>query len=164
MTKEVKEIVAVRLEPSERRRLKAIAARLRVSETELMRYAIKAALDEFAPLTDQSQEGAELLPVFLQNPGLKTRLLGLDAEKIDSILHADLENEQLRVSAEDIAALVDGHVGKGYTEWLVALSTTKRLASSRLLTPSAYLREKYVEPVLDAKLIAEEEGRRMRSK
>src|SRR3990172_10659624 len=109
MAKETKEMVAVRLDPADRRRLKTIAKRLGASESDFLRYAIKAALEDFAPLTDQSKEGAELLSAFVDHADEKSRWLGLDRSKLDSILHGDLEDESLRVAAEDLDVLLRGH-------------------------------------------------------
>src|SRR5688572_16685454 len=122
MAKETKEMVAVRLDPADRRRLKAIAKRLEVSESDFLRYAIKTALEDFAPLTDQSNEGAELLAAFVDHSDDKSRWLGLDRAKLDSILHGDLENEGLRVAAEDVEVLLRGHGGKEFHDWQMAIA------------------------------------------
>lgn len=162
MAKEVKEIVAVRLEPTDRRRLKAIAARLRVNEAEVMRYAIKAALEDFAPLTDLSKEGAELLSAFVDHADEKARWLGLDREKLDSILHGDLENEALRVEAEDLDVLLRGHGGKGYYEWQKGIASGATVLPFFAAGPTTYLKDKYVEAVRYGKLADEEAEREWR--
>jgi hypothetical protein len=149
MAKDVKEMVAVRLDPVDRRLLKALSRRLRVSESEFLRYAIKTALGDFAPLSDQAKEGAALLPAFLQHPAEKSRFLGLDAKRLDQILNADLEDESLRVSLEDLELLVRGNGGKGYAQWFAAMVTGKAKPQLFMTTASSYLQEKYVEPLRD---------------
>jgi hypothetical protein len=145
MAKEVKEMVAVRLEPTDRRRLKAITARLQISESDFLRYAIKVSLEEFAPLVDPAKEGAQLLEAFLEHTNEKSGWLDLDRAKLDGILHGDLEDERLRVAEEDIELLLKGRVGRGYHQWLTDNATSMRTPPAFFLTPFVYLREKYVE-------------------
>lgn len=164
MTKEVKELVTVRLEPADRRRLKVISSRLQVSESDLMRYAIKAALEDFAPLTDQSKEGAELLGAFVDHANEKSRWLGLDRAKLDGILHDDLENERLRVEAEDLEVLLRGHGGKDFHEWQMAVAKGERQLPFSASGPSTYLKDKYVENLRYAQMHEDEEERKRRSK
>ena len=156
LTKEAKEMVALRLDPSDRRRLKAVAGRLRVSESDLMRYAIKAALEDFAPLADQGKEGAELLSAFLRHSGEKSRLLGLDVGKLDEVLHGDLEDERLRVTSEDIGLLVRGRGAKEFHEWERALVEGTKRPEIFMLTPSAFLTQKYVERLRYEKMAEEQ--------
>ncbi len=161
MAKETKEMVAVRLDPWDRRKLKAVAKRLKVSESDFLRYAIKVAIEDFSPLVDQSKEGAQLLSAFVQHIDEKSRWLELDRAKLDYILHGDLEDEARRVAAEDIELLLKGSVGKGYHEWLMDMSSQKRAPASFMLSRFAYLMEKYVEPTRDEEWIERElENRR----
>lgn len=147
MAKDVKEMVAVRLDPADRRLLKALCRRLRVSESELLRYAIKATLEDFESLSDQAKKGAALLPAFLQNPAGKSRFLGLDAKRLDEILHTNLEDESLRVSSEDLELLVRGNGGNDYAQWFAAMVIGKAKPEVFMTTASSYLQQKYVEPL-----------------
>ena len=155
MAKDVKEIVAVRLDPADRRLLKTLSRRLRVSESDFLRYAIKTAVQDFAPLKDQAKEGAELLAAFLQHPAEKSRLLGLDAKRLDEILNADLEDEALRVASRDLELLVQGSVGKEYMQWYSAMLNGEAKPESFMATPSSYLQQKYVEPLRYAAMVEE---------
>jgi len=57
MAKEAKEMVAVRLQPSARRKIKALASRLKANESDILRFAIEVALEELSPLCDPVLEG-----------------------------------------------------------------------------------------------------------
>lgn len=164
MAKESKEMVAVRLDPADRRRLKAVVQRLGVSESDFLRYAIKAALEDFAPLTDQSNEGAELLSAFVDHADEKSRWLGLDREKLDSILHGDLEDEALRVEAEDLDVLLRGHGGKGFYEWQKGIASGTTVLPFFASGPTTYLKDKYVERLRYGKEADEEAEREWRNR
>ena len=164
MTKEAKEMMAVRLDPSDRRALRAIAARLGVSDSDLLRYAVKVVLDDFASLVDHSKEGAQLLEAFLQHADEKSRWLGLDRSKLDAILHTDLENERLRVDSEDIELLLRGRTSKGFHAWLLDFFTSHKQPPAFLLNRAAYLTDKYVEPLRDAETAEELEEKMRREK
>ena len=159
MPKKAKEMIAVRLDPSDRRLLKALVRRLGVSESELLRYAIKTALADFAPLSDPAREGGELINAFLQHPLEKLRWLGLDENRLDEILHGDLQDESLRVAREDLEVLLTGRAAKGYAQWWGAMVKGETMPESFMTTPSAYLHHKYVEPLRNAKLAEETEKR-----
>lgn len=138
-------MVAVRLDPADRRRLKSIAKRLVVSESDFLRYAIKVALQDFAPLTDQSKEGTELLEAFIEHADEKSRWLQLDRAKLDSVLHDELEDESLRVEAEDLEVLLRGHGGKAFHDWQLAISKGEKKLPYSASNPATYLKDKYVE-------------------
>jgi predicted DNA-binding protein len=164
MAKETKEMVAVRLDPADRRRLKAIAKRLGVSESDFLRYSIKTALEDFAPLTDQAKEGQELLAAFVDHPDEKSRWLGLDRAKLDEILHGDLENEHLRVDAEDLEVLLRGPGGKGFHEWQMAIAKGEKQVPFSVYGPATYLKDKYVENLRALEYIEREQEEERRKK
>jgi len=147
MAKEAKEMVAVRLDPADRRKAKVIADRLGVSESDLLRYAIKVALEDFSPLTDGAKEGAELFEAFLQHGPEKARWLDLDTDKLDRILHDDLQNEDLRVGREDMRIAMGASGGTGYHDWLMKYISGELKPWVRELPTSTYLHQKYVEPL-----------------
>ena len=160
MAKKPKEMIALRLDPIDRRKIKAFSGRLAVTESDLIRYAIKRVLAELSPLGDQTLEGAELLPAFLGHGPEMTRWLDLSEDKLDTVLHRDLENESLRVSKEDLRMVLTNGQTTGYVNWWAAIIQGKKKPRTEIFTPQVYLDEKYVAPVRDEKWVAEELERR----
>ncbi len=149
------EMTAVRLDPVDRKRVKAFAGRLGVREADLMRYAIKLVLQELSPLSDQACEGAELIEPFLVRGPYMARWLELDERRLDAILHTDLEDEGLRVSAEDMRMIITGGYSRACSEWQRDIEEGKATAPLTALTQWAYLYEKYVAPIVGGKLAEE---------
>ncbi len=159
MTKKPKEMIALRLDPIDRRKIKASSRRLGVTESDLIRYAIKRVVDELSPLSDQALEGVELLPAFLGHGPQMARWLDLGEDKLDAILHGDLENESLRVSKEDLRMVLTNSQSKGYVEWWTAIIQGKKKPRTEIFTPQVYLDEKYVAPIRDENRAEELERR-----
>jgi hypothetical protein len=147
MAKQVKEMAAVRIDPSDRRQLKVLAKRLGVNEADLLRYAIKLVLEDFGPLSDHAKEGAELLPAFLDHPLEKLRWLDLDATRIDAIMHVKLQNPELRVAKDDVGMLVSGYATPEYREWSASMKLGTNAAPFESSSARIFLNEKYVVPL-----------------
>ena len=147
MAKQVKEMTAVRLDPADRRKLKVLAKRLKLNEADLLRYAVKLVLEDFAPLSDHAKEGAELLAAFLDHPLEKLRWLDLDANRIDQIMHADLQNPKLRVDKDELGMLIAGYATPAYREWVTGINTGKDTVPFECTSARAFLHQKYVEPL-----------------
>ena len=160
MAKKPKEMIALRLDPIDRRKIKAFSSRLAVTESDLIRYAIKRVLAELSPLGDQTLEGAELLPAFLGHGLEMTRWLDLSEDKLDTVLHKDLEDKSLRVSKEDLRVVLTNGQTTGYVEWWAAIIEGKKKPRNEIFTPQVYLDEKYVAPIRDENRLAEELERR----
>lgn len=146
MAREAKEMVAVRLDPAARRKIKVLADRLKVNESEILRYAIDVTLEKLSPLCDLVREGAELVSAFVEHGLELGRAFDLDVARLDAILNGDLEDESKRVSREDIRMILGGNVTDGYVEWLQKLGSGELKPSAWQMSPSAYLHEKYVLP------------------
>jgi Ribbon-helix-helix domain len=147
MAKQVKEMTAVRLDPADRRKLKVLAKRLKVNDADLLRYAVKLVLEDFAPLSDHAKEGAELLSAFLDHPLEKLRWLDLDANRIDQIMHADLQNPKLRVDKDELGMLISGYATPAYREWCAAVASGKQSLPFETTGARTFLFQKYVEPL-----------------
>jgi hypothetical protein len=145
MARETKEMVAVRLDPSARRKIKVLAERLKASESDILRYAIDVALEELSPLCDPVKEGVELLPAFLEHGAELMRALDLDIGKLDDILHGDLEDERNRVPREDMRMMLGGGQTPGYVEWFTKVASGELRAPLDQMSPEVYLRDKYPE-------------------
>jgi len=86
-------------------KLKAIAKRLSVRDSDVFRYAVKSLLAQLSPLVDASVSGRHLLPVFVEaGPGL-LRYFDLDAARLVEIVNAGVGTPELLVAPEDLTLL-----------------------------------------------------------
>jgi hypothetical protein len=100
-----KQLISVRLDTSDLARLRRIAGRLRVRESDLYRYAVRQMLDRLAPLQDHDVCGSDLLPVFLECEADLLRHFDLDAERLDTIVNAGVAEKQREVDWSDLQLL-----------------------------------------------------------
>jgi hypothetical protein len=100
-----KQNISVRLSGGDRRRIKQIAVRMQVRESDIFRYAIKSLLTKLTPLNDSRMRGKDLLPVFVDCYSEITRHLDLDALQLEQIINADIADPEQRVDRDDIELL-----------------------------------------------------------
>ena len=96
---------SVRLSASDLRKLKTISERLRVTESDLIRFALRKTLSKLAPLDDEHTKGASLLPVFVEFGDELTTYFDLDAARLEEIFAVE-EGVGKRVDREDIGLLL----------------------------------------------------------
>jgi hypothetical protein len=140
-----KRSVSIRLDGADVDRVKAIARRLRVRESEVYRYAIKTALAKLAPLQDPKVAGSMLMPMLVDCGSEITQHFNLDARRLDHIVNHDLDNDALRVAREDIDLMAMSAMPDRY------LYVRLREIAKRPIDPESvasflrdYLNEKYV--------------------
>lgn len=100
-----KQLVSVRLNGADLSRIKQIALRLHVRESDVIRFAIKSMLNKLAPLHDGLLTGSELLPAFIELGAELTDYFELDAAQLDAIINSNVHSAHKRVDAGDIALL-----------------------------------------------------------
>ena len=96
-----KKAVSLRLSASDLTKIRRVAKRLDVRDSDVIRFAIKNLLVRLSPLTDPTLTGSALVPLFLEAGSELTNGLELDAEQLDRIINegaGDLE----RVSMDDL--------------------------------------------------------------
>lgn len=100
-----KQCVSVRLSSNDIRKIKRIAERLDVSDSDIIRFGIKGMLSKLRPLSDESSTGKQLLPVFLEHGNEVSRHFDFDAERLDQILNdeSSVDNSIERVDIELLA-------------------------------------------------------------
>ena len=86
------------------RKVKKVAARLGVRESDVIRFAVKSMLARLGPLYDPEVHGRNLVPVFVESGGDLLRFFDIDAAKLESIINNDVQAER-RVDRDDIALL-----------------------------------------------------------
>jgi len=86
-------------------KIKAIAKRLGVRDSDVFRYAVKTSLAQLSPLVDPSVHGRHLLPVFVEGGPTLLRYFELDAARLAEIVNSGVENPEALVEPEDLTLL-----------------------------------------------------------
>lgn len=100
-----KQIVSVRLDGGDLDKVKALAQRLQVRESEVFRFALKVALTRLGPLHDMDTGGTELMPVFADFGLELTHYFGLDEQRLFGIINGGVEFTEREVDKDDIALI-----------------------------------------------------------
>lgn len=96
-----KKAVSLRLSASDLTKIRRVAKRLDVRDSDVIRFAIKNLLVRLSPLTDPSLTGAALVPLFLEAGSELANGLELDAEQLDRIINDGAPVDE-RVSMDDL--------------------------------------------------------------
>ena len=96
-----KKAVSLRLSASDLTKIRRVARRLDVRDSDVIRFAIKNLLVRLSPLTDPTLAGSALVPLFLEAGSELTNGLELDAEQLDKIINEGAHPEE-RVSLDDL--------------------------------------------------------------
>lgn len=116
-----KEVISFRLERSERKKIKELAERLSVRESDLLRYAIRAVVVQLAPLLERDIRGKDLLPVFVDHEAELLRYFDLDAARLDDIINSDCP-EDMRIEAQDLSLLaMSGRDRRNARVWIKSM-------------------------------------------
>jgi hypothetical protein len=145
MAEDKKQNVSVRLNVSDLAKIKEIAKRLQVRESDVFRFAIKATLTKLIPLHDKSVKGSDLVPAFIECGTELTSYFDLDAIRLENIFNEGIRDPAKRVDSDDIELLAMAGIKENYV-----YIKLKELASRQRspMGPSALLRqhlyEKYI--------------------
>lgn len=141
-----KQAVSVRLAGADIRRIKKLAQRLNVRDTDIIRFAIKSTLARLAPLHDHAVRGSRLVPVFVECGAELLRYFDLDAARLDAIIN-DGAGESQRVEHDDIALLAMGEGLPRYAMLRLGGASRDVAADDRFTsTLRQYLYDKYLYP------------------
>ena len=152
-----KRAVSIRMSSADVRRVKKLAQRLGVRDSDVIRYAVRGMLARLGPLYEPESRGRALVPVLVEAGPEFLRFFDLDAGRLDAIVNADVSDTEKRVSREDLGLLALAGVQEPYAALkLSELSQLdERLLRSADVSTSLrqYLYEKYVyrpsTPALD---------------
>lgn len=86
------------------RKVKKLAARLGVRDSDVIRFAVKSMLAKLGPLYDSEVHGRNLVPVFVESGSELLRFFEIDAAKLETIINNGVEADR-RVDRDDIALL-----------------------------------------------------------
>ena len=119
---------SVRLSGADLRKLRSISERLQVTESDIVRFALRHVLNRLAPLHDPQTRGASLLPVFVEFGSELADYFDLDENSLDQILN-DGNDSDRHVEREDIGLLL-----------------LSGLENTRLYARLSELTSEYIEP------------------
>ena len=142
-----KQAVSIRMNSTDVRKVKRLAGRLGVRDSDIIRFAVKSMLAKLGPLYDSEVHGTSLVPVFVESGAELLRFFDIDASKLEAIINNGVEDEA-RVARDDIALLALTGAQEPYAALkLSQLERTERprQSSAELLDSlRQYLYAKYV--------------------
>jgi len=118
-----KQHVSVRLAEADHRKIKEIARRLGVKESDLFRYIVKNSLNKLLPLQDEHIWGADLIPVLLDCGQDLARYFELDSEQLDQIFNGELTDKTRRIEKQDLDILAMAGTSDHYARLKLAAMT-----------------------------------------
>jgi len=116
-----KKAVSIRMSSSDVCKIKRLAKRLGVRDSDVIRFAVKSALAKLAPLQDPEVRGRNLVPVFVESGSELFHHFDLDAMRLESIINDDADDER-RVDHEDIQLIAMSGVQPPYLRWRLTMN------------------------------------------
>jgi hypothetical protein len=139
-----KQAVSIRMGTADVRKVKKLASRLGVRESDVIRFAIKSTLARLGPLHDAEVRGRNLVPVFVEFGSELLRYFELDAARLDSIIN-DGAGKERQVTNDDIALIAMSGVQENYAMLkLSSLGSTQTEEQGLSQSLRSYLYDKYV--------------------
>ena len=137
--------VSVRMSSNDLRRIRELARRMQVRESDVFRFAVKTLLAKLTPLNDTRVKGKDLLPVFVDCYADLTRYFEFDTARLERIINAGVEEPDQRVDRDDIELLVMAGIQEGYVhmklKYILGRSPEQPDLAGAL---KEYLLEKYI--------------------
>lgn len=111
-----KRAVSIRMSAADVSKVKRLAQRLGVRDSDVIRYAVKSALAKLAPLHDPGVRGRSLVPVFVESGADLFHHFELDAMRLENIINDEADDSR-RVDHEDIQLIAMSGVQQPYARW-----------------------------------------------
>ena len=99
-----KQAVSIRMNVGDVRKVKKLANRLGVRDSDVIRFAVKSMLARLGPLYDAEVRGRNLVPVFVESGTELLRFFELDAPRLEAIINEGVEPSK-RVDRDDVALI-----------------------------------------------------------
>lgn len=106
--------ISVRMAAADVRKVKSIAKRLGVRDSDVFRYAVKSSLAQLAPLGDPEVRGRDLLPVFVEAGPVLIRYFELDAARLAQIVNSGVGERDSLVEPQDLTLLSAAGLQESY--------------------------------------------------
>lgn len=100
-----KQLVSVRLGGGDLARIKRVATRLGVRDSDVIRFALRTMLTKLAPLHNENLRGSELLPALIEIGAELTQYFEMDSTRLDALVNEGVTDPAGRVTAEDLQLL-----------------------------------------------------------
>lgn len=97
--------ISLRVPCSDWGKMRAIAERFRMRESEVFRFGLKLSLECLDPLFDRKSRGVALMPFLIKHGPQFVKYFELDAKHLEIIINAGETDPAKRVSSEDIELL-----------------------------------------------------------
>lgn len=114
MAGNVKRSVSLRVSHSDFERIRAIATRLGVRDSDVFRFAIKLALAKLAPLDDEGARGRALAAMLIDCGRDVAEHFNLDARHLDRVVNDAVASESERIDFEDLDMLTMSSIQERY--------------------------------------------------
>jgi hypothetical protein len=141
------------------RKVKRLASRLGVRDSDVIRFAVKNMLARLGPLYDPEVHGRNLVPVFVESGAELLRFFEIDASKLEAIINQGVDPDR-RVDRDDIALLALTGTQEPYAALKLSEldRTERRRQTAAELSESLrqYLYAKYVYRALGEAEVARE--------
>lgn len=143
-----KQAVSIRVNAADVRKMKKLAQRLGVRESDVIRFAVKCMLARLGPLYDPDVKGRNLVPVFVESGSELLRFFELDSARLEGIINDGVEPSK-RVDRDDIALLALSGAQEPYAALMLSELSAgerggRRDAGELATSLRQYLYEKYV--------------------
>ena len=99
-----KQAVSIRMNVADVRKVKKLAQRLGVRDSDIIRFAVKSMLARLGPLYDPDMRGRNLVPMFVESGSEMLRFFDLDAPRLHAIINEGVEAGR-QVDRDDVALL-----------------------------------------------------------
>jgi hypothetical protein len=138
-----KQAVSIRLGRGDIRKVKKLAARLGVRDSDIIRFALKWVLNRLAPLCDPEVRGRNLVPVFVEAGSDLIPHFDLDAYRLESVIN-DGTDADSRVAHDDVVLLAMSGTQQPYLKLRLGAVNGNGSGNGVASTLRDYLYEKYV--------------------
>ncbi len=110
-----KQAVSLRVSVGDIRRVKKLAQRLDVRDSDVIRFALKTMLARLAPLCDNSVCGSALVPVFIEAGSDLFHYFDLDGARLAEIVNGGAAKEQ-QVASDDLHRIAIASMQQSYVK------------------------------------------------
>jgi hypothetical protein len=109
-----KKNISLRMSQTDIDRVRLIARRLEVKESDILRFAIKQMLTRMAPFQEDSYRGKDLMPALLAIGEELSAYFELTGVQLDHIVNDGVSDELQKVEQEDLTLLALSSVNQEY--------------------------------------------------
>lgn len=99
-----KQAISIRMNIADVSKVKKLAQRLGVRDSDVIRFAVKCMLMRLGPLNDPDVKGRNLVPVFVESGAELLRFFELDASRLNTIINDGVDALR-RVDRDDVALI-----------------------------------------------------------